>query len=312
MWQIGSGVFMGWSLGTNDAANVFGTAVASRMIPYKTAIIVCSAFVLLGAMLEGGKGVETYSEMSSTTLDTAFIVCLGAAAAMTILTILKLPASTSQAIVGGLVLLGWRQSSLHTGPLVKIVICWVTTPIGSMVISIILFFVLGKILNALDLNLFQYDRWNRWGLITAGAYGSYALGANNVANVTGPFVGEGMFTVPMGCLIGGLSICFGVLSYSRNVMMTVGRNIVKLSAFPALVVVISEAITVHIYTQVGVPVSTSQAVVGAVVGMGLVKGVRTVNKVRLARVLSGWAVTPVLSFGLTWGIYEVMRLLNLT
>ena len=311
MWQIVSGVLMGWSLGTNDAANVYGTAVASRMIRHRTAIILCSAFVLLGAMLEGGKGVETYSKMSHTTLDTAFIVCLGAAAAMTILTILKLPASTSQAIVGGLVLVGWRESSLNAGPLLKIVVCWITTPLGSMVIAIVLFIILGKILNRLNLNLFRYDRLNRWGLIAAGAYGAYALGANNVANVTGPFVGEGMYSVRMGCLIGGLSICGGVLSYSYNVMMTVGKDIVKLSAFPALIVVISEAITVHIYTQVGVPVSTSQAVVGAVVGMGLVKGVRTVNRARLALIFSGWAVTPVLSFILTWGIYEMMRLLDI-
>ena len=46
---LSSGLFLGWSLGANDAANVFGTAVGSRMIRFTTAAIICSAFVILGA-----------------------------------------------------------------------------------------------------------------------------------------------------------------------------------------------------------------------------------------------------------------------
>ena len=63
MWQVLSGVFLGWSLGSNDASNVFGTAVASRMVQFWTAAVLCSVFVILGAMLEGGAGMETYSNL---------------------------------------------------------------------------------------------------------------------------------------------------------------------------------------------------------------------------------------------------------
>ena len=48
-----SGLFLGWSLGANDAANVFGTAVASRMIQFTTAAIICSIFLILGAVISG-------------------------------------------------------------------------------------------------------------------------------------------------------------------------------------------------------------------------------------------------------------------
>ncbi|MBQ8260569.1 MAG: inorganic phosphate transporter, partial [Clostridia bacterium] len=44
-----AGLFMGWSLGTNDAANAFGTAVATRVVKYRTAIIIIAAMVLLGS-----------------------------------------------------------------------------------------------------------------------------------------------------------------------------------------------------------------------------------------------------------------------
>ena len=51
MWQVLSGVFLGWSLGSNDASNVFGTAVASRMVKFWTAALLCSFFVILGALV---------------------------------------------------------------------------------------------------------------------------------------------------------------------------------------------------------------------------------------------------------------------
>ena len=45
------GLFLGWSLGANDAANVFGTAVGTRMVNFRTAAIICSIFVIIGAVI---------------------------------------------------------------------------------------------------------------------------------------------------------------------------------------------------------------------------------------------------------------------
>jgi len=58
---------------------------------------------------------------------------------------------------------------------------------------------------------------------------------------------------------------------------------------------LAEAITVHIYTFLGVPVSTSQAVIGVVLGAGIVKGIRTVSTRTLASILIGWFLTLVLA-----------------
>jgi PiT family inorganic phosphate transporter len=299
MWQVVSGVFLGWSLGTNDAANVFGTAVAARMVRFWTAAGLCSIFVVLGAMLEGAGGMETYRSLSATTLHTAFLVGLVSALTVAGMSALRLPVSTSQAVVGALLAVGLFAGKVEFGVLTKVVVCWVGTPIGAMLIAIGLYFALGQLLNRLALNLFHYDVGLRWALVLAGSYGAYALGANNVANVTGAFVGDGMLTVEQACLVGGLSIALGVLSFSRGVMMTVGAGLVRLDAFAAFVVVAAEGLTVHLYAMVGVPVSTSQAVVGAVLGIGLVKGVRTVNRKVLRNILLAWLTTPVIAFGLT-------------
>lgn len=299
MWQLSAGAFLGWSLGANDASNVFGTAVASRMIRFWTAAILCAVFVLLGAVIGGTEGMHTYQKMSPiASLNIAFIVSLAAALTVTLMTYLKLPVSTSQAVVGSLILVGLWDGRLELVSLAKVVICWTATPVASMVAAVVLFYVVGKIMNRLDLDLFAYDRNLRIALVAAGSYGAFALGANNVANVTGPFVGEGMLTPFAATVVGGLAIGLGVLTYSRNVMMTVGRNLVKLDAYSAFIVVLAEAVTVHIFAHIGVPVSTSQAVVGGVLGIGLISGMKTVNLGTFGRILFGWMGTPLVSFGL--------------
>jgi PiT family inorganic phosphate transporter len=132
-------------------------------------------------------------------------------------------------------------------------------------------------------------------LIAAGSYAAYALGANNVANVTAVFVGAGQLKVFSAALLGAMSIALGILTFSRKVMETVGKKLVKLDPFSALIVVLAEAITVHFFTIVGVPVSTSQAVVGAVLGVGVVKGINTVRRRTLINILIGWFFTPAIA-----------------
>ena len=131
-------------------------------------------------------------------------------------------------------------------------------------------------------------------MILSGIYGSYALGANNVANVTGIYVGAGVLSVEQASLIGGLSIAAGVMTFSRNVMMTVGKGLIPLNGVGAFVAVLSHAIVVHLYAQMGVPVSTSQAIVGAVMGVGVILQ-RKMDLQKLFRILQAWIMTPVVS-----------------
>ena len=56
---------MGWSLGTNDAANAFGTAVATRVVKYRTAIIIIAAMVLLGSIIQGSDDIDKLSSIST-------------------------------------------------------------------------------------------------------------------------------------------------------------------------------------------------------------------------------------------------------
>ena len=57
----------------------------------------------------------------------------------------------------------------------------------------------------------------------------------------------------------------------------------------------AEALTIHVYAILGVPVSTSQAIVGAVLGIGLYKGVKTINRRVVTNVFAGWVCTPLIA-----------------
>lgn len=295
MFRLIAGIFLGWALGSNDAANIFGTAVATRMVKFWTAAILTSVFVILGAVLEGAGGMKTLGSLSSQTVNSAFITSLAAALTVTLMTYFKLPVSTSQAIVGAIIGAGIVRQSIDFSPLGKIVLAWVLTPIGAMVVAFLLYIILGWGVERTIKDVVTLDKVLKMGLILAGIYGAYALGANNVANVTGVFVKSGMITVFQGALLGGLGIASGVLTYSKNVMMTVGKGITELSPFSALVAVLAEATTVYIYAKIGIPVSTSQAIVGAVMGIGLIKGMNYLNKNTIKNILFGWLGTPTIA-----------------
>ena len=307
MWTLLSGVFLGWGLGSNDSANIFGTGVAANIIRYRTAIILISIFVLAGALLEGPKCFATVGKFSKLSATTAFVAALAAGITVALMSYLSLPVSASQAIIGGLLGIGIIYGFADFGKLYKVVICWVLTPISAMIVSIVLYKVLGFFFERVILDLRLQSFFLTGGLIVAGCYGAYALGANNVANVTGVYVGSGLLT-PLGAsAIGGLSIAGGVLTYSWKVMRTIGMRIVPMDAYSAVVSTLSNAITIHIFTQVGVPVSASQAIVGAVVGVGIIKDVKTVSKRMLVEIGIGWISTPLLSGLLSYGIVKIWQ-----
>jgi PiT family inorganic phosphate transporter len=308
MLSLLGGIFLGWSLGANDASNAFGSAVSSRMVKFWTAAILASIFVVLGALLEGRAGIETLQGLTEMTLKMAVVSSVAAAVTVTIMTVLGLPVSTSQAAVGAIFGIGVVNKQLNVAGLGKVVACWFGTPIGGMLIAIILYRLLAVFYNRSKIDLFDSDILLRLSLIVAGSYAAYALGANNVANVTAVFVAAGQLTVFTAALVGGLSIALGILTFSRGVMETVGQKLVRLDPFSALVVVLAEGLTVHFYTLVGVPVSTSQAVIGAILGVGIVKGVNTVSRRTLANILIGWFLTPAIACFIAVVLYFAVNL----
>lgn len=149
LFFLSSGLFLGWSLGANDAANVFGTAVGSKMIKFKTAALICSIFVIIGAVMSGAGASHTLGKLGAVNaIAGAFMVAFSAAITVYWMTRLKLPVSTSQAIVGAIV--GWNLfsgSPTNYESFAKIVSTWVICPILSGIFAAILYFSFKKYLS---------------------------------------------------------------------------------------------------------------------------------------------------------------------
>jgi len=307
MIELAAPVYLGWSLGANDASNVFGAAVTSRMIRFSSAAILASLCVVLGALWEGEAGMRTLGRLSDFDLQAAVTASIGAAIAVTMLTMLRLPVSTSQAVVGGIVGVGAFRGGIDLSGLTRVVACWVGTPIGGMLTALALYAVLRPLFNRLAHRPIAYDGVLRLALVAVGCYGAYALGANNVANVTGVYAGAGLIGPRAAATLGGVSIALGIVTYGRRVMSTVGRGVTGLNAYGALIVGLAHGITVHAYAKLGVPVSSSQAVVGAALGVGLFRGVETVRTRGLLGILSGWLATPLLAGAASLLLDQVVR-----
>lgn len=326
------GLYLGWGIGANDSANIFGTAVATNSVKYKTAIWLIAFFVILGSSLQGWKLYNNYnfvrpdedkavlseadggSDATSQAYTDAFISTLAAAVAVTIVTVLSIPASTSQAAIGAymgiLIASTGSFSSIDWSTFFRMFVCWVATPIGSAVLTIIMYKSVSPILNWLFSNdLGRLNQVYTFLLIIAGCYGAYELGANNVVVTTGPYYMAGVFGVPLtgdafystplfenpafwASTLGGLSIALGALTYSKRVMYTVGSKITALDPYSAMITVFAHSLTLMLFTRLRVPVSSSQAIVGAVVGVGLLSGSRTISFKALGFIFLGWLLTP--------------------
>ncbi len=296
MWVLLPALFMGWALGANDAANVCGLAVTVGAIRYRTAVALTALFVVLGATLAGSAGMTTYGALAAHGLAGAFLVALAAGLTVTLMTWRGLPVSTSQAAVGAIVGVALASGKpVDWSTFGRIVLSWVTSPLGALIIAYFLYRFLTPLLQRKLFGLAGFDQFVRGGLILIGIWGAYALGANNVANVTGVFVGARVLSPILAGVIGGTSIAVGVLTYSRPVMETIGQKLVQIGTWPALLALAAQAAVLQLFTALGVPVSSSQAVVGAVVGIGLVKGVEAVNLRQVLAIVLGWVLTPVFS-----------------
>jgi len=324
LFFLTSGLLLGWSLGANDAANVFGTAVGTRMVRFGTAAVVCSVFVVLGAVISGAGAAHTLGSLGSVNaLAGSFMAALSAAGTVYVMTKWGLPVSTSQAIVGAII--GWNlfsDSITDSQTLIKIVATWIACPVLAGLIAVPLLKLTAYVLRAVKLHLLRLDAYTRMALIFAGAFGSYSLGANNIANVMGVFVDVSPFTnfsvaglltlssIQQLFLIGAIAIAVGVFTYSKRVMLTVGVGILPMSPVAAWVVVISHSIVLFLFASQGlehmlasaglptiplVPVSSSQAVVGAVVGLGLMRGGRDIDWTLVRNIAGGWVITPLIS-----------------
>ena len=158
-------------------------------------------------------------------------------------------------------------------------------------------------------------------VITA-CYMAFSHGANDVANAIGPVAGiigiaeSGSLgltaEVPYWLLaVGGIGIAVGCLTWGRRVMRTVGGKITHLTHTRGFSVEFAAATTVLTASKLGLPVSTSHTVVGAVIGVGLARGLDAVDMSVIKKIFTSWILTVPVAAATSALIFVILKLVIL-
>ena len=150
--------------------------------------------------------------------------------------------------------------------------------------------------------------------IMTACYVAFAHGANDVANAIGPLAGvmaarefgtiAAESPVPFWLLIlGGVGIVVGVATLGYKVISTIGSKLTEVTPTRGFSAEFATATTVLIASEMGMPISTTHTIVGAVIGVALGRGLGALNLRAVGEIFSSWIVTIPFTGALSFGLY---------
>lgn len=156
--------------------------------------------------------------------------------------------------------------------------------------------------------------------IVSACFVAFAHGANDVANAIGP-VGavldvirqksvSAIAPIPIWLLaFGGLGIVIGLATWGWRVIETIGKKITELTPTRGFCAEFGAAITILLASKLGLPVSTTHCLVGAVLGVGLARGLRALNLGILREIVLSWVITIPASAGVSILAFYLLKML---
>lgn len=212
-----------------------------------------------------------------------------------------------------------RKGLKHVGlPLTDNEVVLVTLTFG-LVVTVITYILLNKNKEKIKMN--GVESAFAVLMIVAASAMAFAHGSNDVANAIGPMsaiisvasegtIGAKSAVSPWVLLIGGVGIVFGLAMLGGRVIKTVGSKITTLTPSLGFSAEMAAASTVVAATYIGFPISTTHTLVGAVIGVGLAKGVSHLDLGSIGRIVLSWVVTIPAGATLTVLFYVLLRFIT--
>jgi len=342
--MLAAAFFASWNVGSHDAANSMGTSVGSRIITIRRAVFLLSIFVVLGAVLQGNYIMDTISRgivkfenenaaaqlaenigLPAGVAPTPFSLLPWAAVAATLsasiwvllCTYLGLPVSTGHSLVASLVGAGLAISmlgspaiatagvSVNTAKFTQILISWVITPLGAIGFAFLFYRITNRMLRRVR-SVTSFNTIYSTLTIATACYMAYAFGANDVSHGVGVVLAVApSLNVSLLALFGAVAMICGAVMYSSRMIETIGKKFTILSPSTAFAAQFGAAMTVLIFAWLGMPVSSSHAIVGGVIGAGLVRGTSTVSGKKIGRTSLAWVLTPFVTMGISFALVAI-------
>jgi PiT family inorganic phosphate transporter len=210
---------------------------------------------------------------------------------MTIVTFLRLPLSLSQVLVGA----GWGLALEYGVTVVNtysltVVVSWILSPVLGFCVSAIIETAMLRLGHRAK-DILTLNRTYARLTLVAGFYAAYTLGANTLGLVTGLFSSNLGDSLPLSILLSAAAIV-GIIFLSKGTVRSVSDNLVGLSPSMALSAQFGGAVSAHAFTQLSLPVSISQVVIGGMSGAASAKHMAITNKRIIQQVVAGWTIGP--------------------
>lgn len=310
--------------GMHDAANSISTVVSTRVLSPKWAVLWAAFFNFIAFMLFGTAVASTIGKgMIDINVVTPLVVLAGLVGAITwnlITWYFGLPSSSSHALIGGyagaaIAKAGWGV--IITAGWTKTVLFIVLAPLIGLILGFFLKILLSWIIYKTQQHPLTVDRWSRvLQLFSAAAY-SLGHGGNDAQktmgiiasllvasglNSTGPFVPLWVVLVAHG------AIALGTLSGGWRIVKTMGQKITKLRPSDGFCAETASAVSIFTATHMGIPVSTTHVITGAISGVGSVNRLSAVRWNVTRSIVWAWIFTIPAAGIIGATVYSVLKL----
>ncbi len=305
----------------HDAANSVSTIVSTRVLSPKQAVVWASFFNFIAFLIFGttvattiGNGMINISTVTPTVI---FAGLLGAICWNMITWFFGLPSSSSHALIGG-----YGAAIAHAGFGVLILGGWYKTLIFialAPIIGIILGYFLKVIISWLirKQSLASVNKWSRvLQLFSAAAY-SLGHGGNDAQKtmgiITSLLVAGGVisvFKIPLWVVLAAqAAIALGTISGGWRIIKTMGQKITKLTPIDGFCAETAAASSIFIATSMGVPVSTTHVITGAISGVGSANRLSAVRWGITLNIVVAWVLTIPAAAIISALLFSVIKLI---
>jgi phosphate/sulfate permease len=299
-------ILIAFGIGSNDTSNALGICIGCGVIKLRRALIVFGCFVLLGILIQGQKVMDTVGkDLVEVTLPILSISLSVAALLIILSNWKKLPLSTHQVIIGSLAGSGIASGAeVNLTAILEIVVSWILSPLVAFFSALFLYKAMEKTIS--KLSLFRIERILRALLLFSGILIAYNTGANELATILGPVIHSGLIEQLRASLLGSLFVFLGAVILSHRVIETIGKGITTLDPYSGFAAQFGAGMCVLFFTFLGMPISTTYCIIGAISGVGITKGMKTVKLDLIKKILANLVIAPSLAFLISFLIMKAV------
>jgi PiT family inorganic phosphate transporter len=289
-------LLIAFGIGSNDTSNALGICIGCGVIKLRRALLLFGCFVLIGILVQGQKVMKTVGKDLVEVNPSIIGISLSVAAVLIIISNWKkLPLSTHQVIIGSLVGSGVASgAAVNFTAIMEIIVSWIISPLVAFFTALFLYRAMEKTIS--KLSIFRIERILRSLLLLSGILIAYNTGANELATILGPVIHSGLMEQMRASLIGSLFVFLGAVILSHRVIETIGKGITTLDPYSGFAAQFGAGMCVMFFTILGMPISTTYCIIGAISGVGMSKGMETVKLDLIKKIMANWVLAPSLAF----------------